>query len=96
MTGVPLADKIAEQGEPIDAVDSFELLSKPTLKLTDFDLLKIANDLRAKRVRFLKGVADRPGRTALPKKEKPEVTEESKTAITSHLLGELDNLKLDL
>lgn len=95
MNGVPLADNIAETGELAPVRDAFELLSKPTLNLSDDDLLMIANDLRAKRIRFLKGQADRPGATA-PKRRKVEVTEESKELVTQHLLGELTNLKLDI
>ena len=59
MTGVPLADQLSEAGEPLPPLDSFALLSKPTLELTDTDLLLIANDLRAKRRKFLQGIADK-------------------------------------
>lgn len=92
MTGIPLADQLAEQGEAIPPTDSFTLLSKPTLELTDQDLLLIANDLRAKRRKFLQGVADKPGNTGRKKAE--PITEEAKQATTQHLLGELDSMKL--
>lgn len=91
MNGVPLADKLSESGELIPPTDSFELLSKPTLDLTDEQLLLIANDLRAKRVRFLKGIADKPARA----KAEP-VSDEAKKATTEHLLNELDGLQLIL
>lgn len=90
---IPLADQLAEAGEQIPPADSFALLSKPTQELTDFDLLRIANDLRAKRRKFLQGIADNSGSTRAKKKADP-VTEESKAAATQHLLGELDSLKL--
>jgi hypothetical protein len=84
---VPLADKIAEKGEQMDYGIAFSLLSKPTLELTDHDLLLIANDLRAKRVKFLQGIADRPGSTRRVTKAKP--TEEEKAARTEHLKQQL-------
>ena len=90
---IPLADQLAEAGEQIPPADSFALLSKPTQELTDFDLLRIANDLRAKRRKFLQGIADNSGSTR--KKKAEPVTEEAKAATTQHLLGELDTLKLD-
>jgi len=89
---IPNADQLAEAGEPLPPRDSFDLLSKPTLELTDTDLLLIANDLRAKRRKFLTGVADKPGNTGRKKAE--PITEEAKAATTQHLLGELDSLKL--
>lgn len=84
---VPLADQIEEQGKLADFGIAFELLSKPTLELSDFDLLKIANDLRAKRIKFLQGQADRPGSTRAVAKPKP--TAEEKAARTEHLKTQL-------
>ena len=89
---IPLTDQLAEQGEQLPYGTAFELLSKPTLDITDTQLILIANDLRAKRVKFLQGVADRPGATARVAKPKP--TDEEKQARTEHLktqlkLGEL-------
>jgi hypothetical protein len=89
---IPHADQLAEAGEPLPPQDSFALLSKPTLELTDFDLLRIANDLRAKRRKFLTGIADKPGISARKKAE--PVTDEAKAATTQHLLGELDSMQL--
>jgi hypothetical protein len=93
---IPLTDKLAEQGDQMPYGIAFELLSKPTLELTDDDLIKIANDLRAKRIKFLQGVADRPGSTARIAKPKP--TDEEKKARTEHIKQSLNlgNLKLDL
>ena len=91
---IPNADKLADAGELLPPKDSFELLSKPTLELTDTDLLLIANDLRAKRRKFLQGIADKPGATGRKKAE--PITAEAKAATTQHILGELDNLKLSL
>lgn len=91
MNGVPLADQLKDAGELIPPTDSFALLSKPTQELTDMDLLLIANDLRAKRVRFLRGIADKPTRA----KAEP-VSPEAKKATTEHLLNELDGLQLTL
>jgi len=90
-----LVDQLSDAGELIPPKDSFELLSKPTQELSDTDLLLIANDLRAKRRKFLQGIADKPGTVGNRKKAEP-ITEEAKQATTQHLLGELDSLKLDL
>lgn len=92
MSNIPLADQLAEAGELIPPKDSFELLSKPTQELSDTDLLLIANDLRAKRRKFLTGIADKPGSTGRKKAE--PVTDEQKAATTQHLLGELDSMQL--
>jgi len=89
---IPHADQLAEAGELIPPKDSFELLSKPTLELSDTDLLLIANDLRAKRRKFLQGIADKPGTTGRKKAE--PITAEAKAATTQHLLGELDSMQL--
>lgn len=87
MSNIPQADKLAEQGEQMDYGIAFELLSKPTLELTDQQQLLIANDLRAKRVKFLNGQADRPGSTA--RKRAPVPTPEEKAARTAHLKEQL-------
>lgn len=87
-SGVPLADQIEEHGELLPYGIAFELLSKPTLELSDHDMLRIANDLRAKRIRFLQGQADRPGGTRRVTKAKP--TPEEKAARTAHLKNTLD------
>ena len=87
MSNVPLADQIAEKGEALDYGIAFELLSKPTQELDDTQLLLIANDLRTKRIKFLNGVADRPGSTAKPKKA--PITEEEKKLKTEHLKQQL-------
>jgi hypothetical protein len=92
VSNIPLADQLAEAGELIPPKDSFELLSKPTQELSDTDLLLIANDLRAKRRKFLTGIADKPGITGRKKAE--PVTDEQKAATTQHLLGELDSMQL--
>ena len=92
MSNIPLADQLAEAGELLPPRDSFELLSKPTQELTDQDLLLIANDLRAKRRKFLTGIADKPGITGRKKAE--PVTDEAKAATTAHLMGELDSMQL--
>ena len=78
---------IPEQGQLAPASDSFALLSKPTAELTFEDMVTIAADLRAKRVQFLKGVADRPGGTA--RKAVPKPTAEEKAARTEHLKTQL-------
>lgn len=84
---IPQADKLAEQGELMPFGIAFELLSKPTLELSDHELLLIANDLRAKRIKFLQGQADRPGSTARVTKPKP--TEEEKAARTEFVKNQL-------
>jgi hypothetical protein len=93
MNGLPLVDQLSEAGEQLPPRDSFDLLSKPTLELSNTELLLIANDLRAKRRKFLQGVADKP---ASARKKAEPITAEAKEATTQHLLGELDSLKLDL
>lgn len=96
MNGVPGADQLEEAGELCPFGIAFELLSKPVLEMTDLDLLKVANDLRAKRRKFLEGVADRPGK-ASQRAKKPPVTPEEKAARTEHLRNQLKgSLELDL
>lgn len=85
--GIPLADQLSEQGQQLDYGIAFELLSKPTLELDDHKRLLIANDLRAKRIKFLQGQADRPGSTARVTKPKP--TPEEKAARTAHISEQL-------
>lgn len=70
--------------------DAFELLSKPTLSLTDADVEAICKDLRARRERFLQGVADKPKRA--PAKPAADKSPEAKAARTESLLGDLSNL----
>jgi hypothetical protein len=90
---LPLVEQLSEAGELLPPKDSFELLSKPTLDLSDEELLLIANDLRAKRRKFLQGIADKP---AVTRKKADPITAEQKAATTAHLLGELDGLTLTL
>lgn len=92
MNNIPQADALTDQGEMLDYGIAYSLLSKPTLDLSDDDLLAIAQDLRAKRVKFLAGQADRPGKTAIAKK--PKLTEEEKAAKTGHLKNMLGNARL--
>ena len=87
MNGIPLTDQLEEQGEQMPYGIAFELLSKPTLEFSDHQLLLVANDLRAKRVKFLNGQADRPGATA--RKRLPKPTPEEKAARTEHLKQQL-------
>jgi hypothetical protein len=87
---IPGIDKIEEQGELMPYGIAWELLSKPTLELTDEQLLLIANDLRAKRKRFLQGQADTAGSKKSIKA--PAATAEEKKARTEHLKTQL---KLD-
>lgn len=89
---IPQADALTDQGEQMDYGIAYSLLSKPTLEINDSELLLIAQDLRAKRVKFLAGVADRPGKTAVPKKAKP--TEEEKGARTGHLKNLIGGARL--
>lgn len=84
---LPDPSTLSEEGELLPPQDSFTLLSTPVLDLSETDLVLIAEDLRAKRVAFLKGVADRPGRTALARAPKP--TPEEKKARTEHLKTQL-------
>lgn len=87
--GIPTAADLPEQGEALPPGDAFLLLSKPTLELTHEDMKKISADLRAKRVKFLQGKADNPGRKA------PAVlTEDEKKARGGYVKGLLGNLKI--
>lgn len=70
--------------------DAFELLSKPTLELSDADVEAICLDLRQKRERFLQGVADKPKRAAA--KPAVEKSPEAKAARTENLLNDIGNL----
>lgn len=87
--GIPKAEDLPEQGEALPPGDAFVLLSKPTLELTFDNMKAIASDLRAKRVRFLQGKADNPGRKA------PAVlTEDEKKARGQYVQGLLGGIKL--
>lgn len=66
---------------------AFDLLSKPTLDLTDKDIDDICKDLRARRERFLAGQKDNP-----PKKAAPPKTAEEKAALSESILGDTANL----
>lgn len=83
---IPQADKLEDKGELMDYGIAFSLLSKPTLDLSDHELLLVANDLRAKRVKFLNGVKDNPAKKRLAK---PKPTPEEKAARTEHLKTQL-------
>lgn len=91
---VPQSDQLTDQGQMMDFGIAFELLSKPTLEMSDDDLLKVAQDLRAKRIKFLQGQADRPGATARISKPKP--TAEEKAARTEHLKQQLNLGNLEI
>lgn len=69
--------------------NAYELLSKPTLELTDADVTDICTELRKKRERFLAGVKDNPPKVS---KAAPPKTPEEKAALTDNLLGDIGNL----
>jgi hypothetical protein len=71
------------------ARSAFDLLSKPTLDLTDKDIEDICKDLRAKRERFLAGQKDNPPK---PKAAEPPKTAEEKAALGDSILGDVGNL----
>lgn len=66
---------------------AYDLLSKPTLELTDEEVEAICADLRAKRERFLAGQKDSP-----PKEKKAALTAEEKKALSENILNEVGNL----
>lgn len=87
----PTEQDLAPEGLAAPPAGAFELLSTPTLELTREKIIAIANDLRAKRVRFLQGKADKP---AVQKKIAAPITAETKEAVTAHVQGLLGGLKL--
>lgn len=64
--------------------NAHELLSKPTLELSDADVEAIVSDLRQRRERYLQGVQDKP-----QKKPKAAATPEEIAARTQSLLEDL-------
>lgn len=66
---------------------AYDLLSKPTLELTDQDIENICKDLRTRRERFLAVQKDNP-----PKKATPPKTKEEKEALGDSILGDVVNL----
>lgn len=70
--------------------DAFELLSKPTLQLSEEDIVAICADLRKRRERFLQGIADKPARK--PPADNLDRSPEAKAARTASLENELGNL----
>lgn len=67
--------------------NAYELLSKPTLTLTEDEITAIVADLRTRRERFLQGIADKPVRKA-----KEEQTPEQRQANVESLISNLDTL----
>lgn len=67
---------------------AYELLSKPTLTLTDEESLAIVRNLREKRAAFLKGKADNP-RKAKTAAKKGKTTAAEKAANTQALMSKL-------
>jgi hypothetical protein len=66
---------------------AFDLLSKPTLELSDDEITEICVDLRARRERFLAGQKDN-----IPKAAKPAANPEDKEANSAAVLGDIENL----
>lgn len=79
----PQVEKLTDEGEALPIADAFQLLSKPTLDLTDEQILAIAQDLRRKRQAFLKGKADKPGSTKT--KTATKISKEDKDVVTAHV-----------
>ena len=71
------------------AQDAFELLSKPTLDLTDDEIETICKDLRKRRERFLAGQKDNAPKA---KKAAQPATPEAKQQAADEILGEIGNL----
>lgn len=69
------------------ARDAYELLSKPTLQLTEDDVLAICTDLRRRRQAYLNGVQDKPKKVKAPAKA---ITAEEKLALTQQVAASLD------
>ena len=71
------------------ARSAFDLLSKPTLELTEDEIADICKDLRARRERFLAGQKDNQPK---PKKETVAMTPEAKEQAAAEILGNIENL----
>lgn len=68
---------------------AYDLLSKPTLELSDEEVAIICADLRKKRERFLAGVKDNPPKVS---KATPPKNAEEKAALTENIALDLGNL----
>jgi hypothetical protein len=80
---------------PAPAIGAYELLSKPTLELTDAEVDIIIADLRRRRTQFLStGKPDKPKAEAKAKAE--PLSKEAKAANTAALLAPLTMPKLDI
>lgn len=68
--------------------DAYSLLTRPTLEITDAQLVVIVENLRARRKAYMEGTADRPDKPkAAPAKPK---TQSEKDLLTKSLLAVLD------
>lgn len=72
-----------------DQRSAYDLLSKPTLELSEDEIKLICEDLRKRRERFLAGQKDNPPK---PKKAEPPKTAEEKAALSDSVLGDVTNL----
>lgn len=71
-------------------MNAYELLSRPTLELTDNEVDLIIADLRKRRAAYLEGTADTPKKAAAAKPVKASV--EEKQANTLSLLAKIGML----
>lgn len=75
--------------DPAAKQDAYALLSRPTLELSDQDILDIIENLRARRIRSLTtGKPDKPVAEAKAAR-KGKVTDEEKAANTARILSQL-------
>jgi hypothetical protein len=77
---------------PLPPGDAYALLSKPTAQLTPAEIHAICCDLRAKRIKFLEGKADKPvaRKAASTVDNSPEAKAARTEALRESLLGSLE------
>ncbi len=68
--------------------DAYSLLTRPTLELTDAQLVIILENLRKRRAAYMAGTADRPDKPKAAS-AKPK-TQQEKDDLTKSLLADMD------
>lgn len=79
--------------EPVetDGPSAYDLLSKPTLELSNAEVQKLVEDLRRRRKLYIAtGKADRPGKPKAPAAPKTKATADDKRRNTEQLLAGID------
>lgn len=71
-------------------MDAYQLLSKPTLKLTDEEVTVICADLRKRRERFLAGIKD--NQPKVKKAPAAPMSDEAKQAAQDDILNDIGKM----